>query len=104
MHELRHTGREAGGDRPLGKFDVRLRECRSVGLAANALQDTDEVDHRIAAADETRERRRISHIGLHHVDRRQRDQMFRALAAAGRYDDEVRALDELLDEVTTDEP
>jgi hypothetical protein len=57
-----------------GSLDVRALEV--------AVQDADQVDHRLLAGGEPRQHARREHVGLDHVDRRQQDEVLGALAAS----------------------
>ena len=86
-----------------GTSGVHAREIGSIGVAAPAVEDADQVHHRVAAGHEPCEGFRIVHVRLDHVHGRQEDQVLRALAPARRDDDEVRVVDELPNDVPADE-
>src|SRR6266853_3500853 len=86
----------------LRELDVGAREFRTVRTAWASMQDTDEIHHRVAAGSELDERLRIVHVGLDHVDRRQKNQVLGALAPARGHDHEVLVFGELAHDMPAD--
>ena len=75
VQQARHVRVYAGLDDAPRQLDVRPRELRAERLAAPALQNACQVDNGVGATHQLRQRMRIHHIGLDHLDRRQQQQM-----------------------------
>src|SRR5581483_3460371 len=63
---------------PTGRYDsARQVDVRALEVA---VEDTDEIDDRVDRGHQAAERRVVVHVRLHHIDGRQQDQAFCALA------------------------
>ncbi len=87
----------------LRQFDVNARKFRPVGIAPPAVEDANQVRHRVAAGHELHQRFLVVHVGLDHVHRRQKDQVLRPLSLARGHHDEMPGVDELAHEMPADE-
>ena len=104
VHQATDAGLLAGRDDLLRQFDVRVGKILAVGQHdIAAVQDADQVDHRILALHQRNQGFlgidadfRHLHVGLH-------DQRLGALAPAGRHGDLDPALREAIGDVGTDE-
>ena len=93
----------AAGDDALRQFDVGPRELAAVRRSAGALQDADEVDDGVVAAQQHVERVVAADVAFDDLDRGQQDQVTRARAVAGRDGDPEALANQAGDDVTTDE-
>ena len=75
-------------------IDMRARKLGAIGRAARALQDADQIDHGVASGEQLIERGVVMHVGFHHIDGRQSDQVSGGRAASHRYRDLEAATDE----------
>ena len=94
MQQALDAGVAAGGDRGKRQLDMRGGEI--------AVQDADQVDQRVMAARQAVEHAALVDVGFDHVDRRQEDQVLRALAPARRHGDANPAPHESGDEMPAD--
>jgi hypothetical protein len=96
--------------RRLRQLDVHAREIRAVVVraalvraAAAAVQDADQVHHRVAPVRKARELRRLVHVGFQHLHGGKQDQRLAALAPARGHGDAGAARRERCNEVAADE-
>ena len=94
MQHALHAGGAAGIDDALRQLGVQALEI--------AVQDSDEIDHRLLAGDEAFERAARENVGLDDVDGRQQDEVLGALAAPRRHGDAHAARSERRDEMPAD--
>jgi hypothetical protein len=78
LQQSRDAARAARAHELLGEGDVGVREPRAV--VTPLVEYSDQVDRRVAAAQQTRERRLVVHVGLDELDARLHQQ--RAAARA----------------------
>ena len=98
-----NAGPGAAGHDPPGQFDVRAGELRSIGRPARSLEDSDEIDDRIVAAQQLIEGVVTADVAFDDLDGRQHDQVTRARSVARGDGRPQSAVDQAGDDVTADE-
>lgn len=76
---------------------------RALELCLAALQDADQVDHRMLTRKQTLQRGVIVDIRLHHFTGRQQNQVLGAVTPPRRHDHAAAARNERVDDVAADE-
>ena len=93
MNQAANAGSFAGRNDFLRQFNVRLGEiCAIRELDIAAMQNANQIDHRIVAAHQISQRRFTVDIGFRHLDAGLHDQGLGSLTTPGRHGDFNTAL------------
>ncbi len=86
-----------------GSSTCACANSRPVRRALRSMQDADQVDHGVLAADQVAQRRSSMHVAFDDIDRRQHDQVPRPRAPPGRHRNPQAARGQPRDDVAPDE-